>query len=271
MAKPKERLLAPIRPNAGVAALYQKRLDKLVDEMAASINRFVRAAYRANTPVMAQDELPADAMRKAMDTLVKRWTKRFDQGADSLAEYFALKARGATDAALKAALKKTGLVIDFKMTQAQRDILEATTQANVSLIKSIPDQYLSAVQGSVMRSVQMGGDLSTLTEELIKHYGVTRRRAKNIALSQNRLATSALNKARQTELGLDEAEWRHSSAGKEPRPTHVKAGRDRQRYRIADGWYDPAAKRFIQPGELPGCKCTSRSVIPALWPLKQAA
>lgn len=261
---PKARLLAPIHPNAGVEAEYRRRLQKLIAEMNASVLYFVSAAYRANEPVLAQDAVPADELRKALAKLGRRWRKRFDDAAPDLATYFATDASKRSDFALRAALKKGGFTIAFKPTPTQRDVMAATVQANVSLIKSIPDQYLTQVEGSVMRAVQTGGDLGALTKELTAHYGVTKKRAAFIASDQGNKATAALKKARQTELGIEEEEWVHSGGGKHPRPTHVKAGKDRVRYKISEGWLDPATGRRIWPGTEPGCRCVGRSVIPTL-------
>src|SRR5258708_40187860 len=119
--------------------------------------------------------------------------------------------------------KEAGITIEFSTTLAPRDLLQATIQAKVELSKSIPAQYLTQVQGSVMRSVQTGRDLGTLAKELQDHYGVTKRRSAFIARSQNNLATASMTRARQVELGITEAIWMHSGGGKHPRPSHLKA------------------------------------------------
>lgn len=262
---PKNKFLAPIHPNQGVEAQYRKRLLRLVDEMARSLKWWLRASYRANEPaIMAQDEAPADALRRAMQELADRWQGRFDEAADDMAAYFAKDVSERTDAALRAALRKAGVSVKFKSTAAQRDILKATINENVSLIRSIPAQYLTQVEGSVMRAVQVGGDLGKLTNELAYHHGVTRRRAANIARDQNNKANAALKRERQLALGLDEEEWVHSGGGKHPRPTHVKAGKDRVRYKIAEGWLDPAVGQRVWPGLLIGCRCVGRAVIKGL-------
>jgi uncharacterized protein with gpF-like domain len=258
------KALGPIHPSAGLEVAYRRKLLKLVDEMGASIAWFVPATYRANEPAIAQDIDPADALRKKMADLSKRWLKRFDQSADDLAEWFAQAASDRSDAALKAVLRKGGFSVKFKPSPAQRDTMKATVQANVSLIKSIPQQYLASVEGAVMRSVQTGRDLGSLTKELVEHHGVTQRRAALIARSQNSMATSALTRARQVELGITQAIWQHSGGGREVRPSHAKAGRDKQRYDVAKGWYDPDVGDYIHPGQLLNCRCVSRPVIPGL-------
>ena len=97
---------------------------------------------------------------------------------------------------LRAQFRETPPRMAQDATPAMRDIIDATVTANVSLIKSIASEYHTEVEGLVMRSVTAGRDLSFLTDELEKRYGITRRRAANIALSQNNLATSALRRAR---------------------------------------------------------------------------
>lgn len=260
--KPKDKVLPPVRANAAVGALFRKRLDQLIEEMHRSVTHWIAAQYRDTPPAMATDDAsPASQLQRAMADLSKRWLKRFDEAATALAEHFAQAAQSRSDARLRSILRKAGISIRFKPTRAQRDVLAATVHEATSLIKSIPAKYLTDVEGAVMRSVQAGRDLGQLTEALQKNYGVAKRRAATIARDQNAKATSAMNRARQVELGIEEAEWRHSAGGKTPRPSHVKAGSEKVRYQVSKGWYDPNVKQWIWPGMLPNCRCTARSII----------
>jgi SPP1 gp7 family putative phage head morphogenesis protein len=261
--RPNDKLLPAVNPNAGLQAWYRKKLLGIVEDLHRAVMRWVLAAYRKNEPAiseLAQDEVPADALRKALNDLAARKLKGFDDAAEELAKYFAQSASQRSDAALRAILKKAGISVDFRMTAAQRDILKATVNENVSLIKSIPEQYLKDVEGAVMRSVQVGRDIGALSKELQQKFGVAKRRAEFISRDQNNKASSMLNRGRQIELGITEAEWRHSHAGKNPRRSHVAM--NGKRYSIADGWYDPDAKQIVWPGTLPNCRCTSKSIIP---------
>jgi uncharacterized protein with gpF-like domain len=257
---PNSKILRPVHPNAGLTAAYRKKLDALIQEMEASVSYWLESAYRNNAP-LAQDELPASALRAAIRKLTARWQRRFNQAAPKLADYFATAVEKRSSAALKSILKEAGFTVDFVMTPAQRDIIGATVNQNVQLIRSIPAQFLGQVEQSVMRSVQTGRDLGALTKELHEHYGVTKRRAANIARSQNNLATAAMTRSRQQEVGIDTAVWMHSGGGKHPRPTHLKAGQEKQRYKVSEGWLDPAVGKRVWPGELPGCRCVSRAVV----------
>lgn len=258
----KEINLAPLHPNAGLTVAYRTKLEKLIDEMDASVQYWIKAKYRNNEPALLamDDALPANALKKVIRELAKRWQKQFDLAAWDLADYFTGAVTARTDATLRAILRKGGWSVKFQMTRAMRDIFNATRAQNVALIKSIPEQYLKNVEGLVMRSVQRGRDMGYLTKALQDNYGVTFKRAAFIARSQNNLATASMNNARQQDLGITKAKWRHSGAGKHPRPTHV--ANNGKLYDVKKGWYDPHVKKWILPGELPNCRCVSISVIP---------
>lgn len=265
-AMPKRGLVSPngravslkaVRPNAGVQAQYHKRLDALVLAMHKSLMKWVLAAYRRETPEMAQDASPAREMLSTMRKLGRKWQKRFDEAAPELADYFAQSIQDRADGALGAILKKAGFTVQFKMTAAMNDVFQATVGEQVGLIKSIASQHLSEVEGLVMRSVQSGRDLGYLSKELEARYGVTKRRAALIARSQNNMATANITRARQLEIGITKAIWMHSDAGKHPRPSHVKA--NGEEYDIAKGMYLDGA--WLLPGQALNCRCVAKPII----------
>lgn len=259
-----EKVLRPVLPNAGLEAEFRRKMVALIEEMANSVQYWTTAAYRANEPEvtgLAQDETPAAALLRTIRGLKKRWFKRFDIASEKLADYFSLAVKDRSDAALRKILKDGGFAIEFKMTPAMRDVMQATIGEQVGLIKSIPEKYFGQIEGAVMRSVQTGRDLKQLTDDLQQIKGVTRRRAAFIARDQNNKATASMKRVRELEAGIDENEWRHSGGGRHPRPTHVKAGQDRVRFKVADGWEDPALGKKIWPGTEPNCKCFGRPVL----------
>lgn len=258
----KEKVLKPVRPSAAITAAYVKKLDRLIAQMQASVVWHLKAAYRNNQPrILAMDETPAEVLRRTIRDLSLRWLKKFDEASANLAEWFSQSVEMRSTTQLKKILRDGGLAIEFKMTPAMRDIRDATINQNVALIKSIPSQYFAEVEGMVQRSVQTGRDIGQLTDDLQNRFGITRRRAAFIARDQNEKATSAFNRVRMQEAGIETAQWVHSGGGREPRPTHVKASLEKTRYKVQDGWFDPAVKRYIQPGEEPNCKCVGRPVL----------
>ena len=252
------KTLDAVRPNAGLQAAYRKKLEAMVQEMHESILYWLTAAYKANEPEMAQDRSPAAELRISMRKLAKRWNRNFNKGAQRLARYFAKSVADRTDDSLQAKLKKSGFTVEFKMTPAANDVMQATIGEQVGLIKSIASQHLTEVEGLVMRSVSQGRKLDELSKELQERYGVTKRRAALIARDQNNKATASMNRVRQQELGITEAIWMHSHGGKHPRPSHMDA--DGKKYDIAKGMYLDG--KWVWPGTEINCRCVSKSVIP---------
>lgn len=254
--------LAPIRPNLGVEAAFQTRLEALIARMNRDTTRAILTAYRRKPPEMAQDASPAATLRALIRGLASDWSKRFSEFGAKWGAKFARDATGSADRSFAAALRKAGFTVRFSMTRPVNDVVQASIASNVALIRSIPEQYHKDIETSVMRSVQVGRDLGGLAAELQSNFGVTQRRAAIISRSQSNLATAAITRARQQELGITTALWLHSSGGKQPRPSHVaNSGKP---YDIAKGWFDPEVKKFILPGELPSCRCVSRALIPGL-------
>lgn len=272
-SRKRPRTARAVYPNKGVEAAYRRALDKLIDEMSRSARYWVEAAYKANPPRMevaqqesesadgmAQDALPSQELARRIAELSKRWIRRFDVMADAIAERFATAGQRSTDTSFQSALKDAGFAVNFKVTPVMRDAMNATIKENISLIKSIPRQYMLEVEGIVMRGFTAGRDLQAISEDLQKRYGVTSRRAALIARDQSNKLTATVTQARRVELGLFEAEWVHSGGGKEPRHSHVKAGQDRKRFDVRKGCYIDG--EYILPGQLINCRCTSKTILP---------
>ena len=256
----KAKKLAAIHANIGIEIQFRRKLERMLEEMHNSLDYWLSAAYKATPPTgLAQDASPAALILKVMRKLSARWRKKFNLSAKPMAEYYALAAKDRTDGALKAALKKTGMTVEFKVTPEIQDILTATVAQNVSLIKTIASEHLSDVEQMVMRSVQAGRDLGGLRKELQHRYGITKRRAGLIARQSNADATTAITNARYKALGIVEAQWVHSNAGKTPRPEHVAW--NGTMYNVEKGNWSKVSKKFVWPGTDFNCRCSSRGIV----------
>lgn len=256
----KPKIARAVHANRGEAARYQKRMLALIDEMHTSVIYWLRATYRDAPPALAQDATPSRKMQGTLRELAARWRKRFDDSAPKIAEAYLKGSFKSTDSAMREALKAAGWTVKFDMTPVMRDAFDASLAENVGLIRSIPEQYLQQVEGAVMRSYTAGRDLATMVKEIREIYPKAANRAVLIARDQSNKANATVNRARQLELGISEAVWMHSHAGKQPRPTHVAM--NAKPFKVAEGMYDSAVGRYIWPGEEINCRCTSRPVLP---------
>jgi uncharacterized protein with gpF-like domain len=252
-----EKALRPVRPNAGIGAMYQRKLEALVLAMHESVMYWVKASYRRQAKQFATDANPATELQSTLDSLSKQWEMNFDTGAEELGKWFAQRTRSYSDGTLATILHDIGISVNFKMTAPMRTSYAAVINENVGLIRTIAQQHLGHVQTLVMQSVQNGRDLGTLAQLIEHRYGLTKKRAALIARDQNNKATSTLNRTRQREIGVTHAIWKHSHAGKEPRASHLNA--DGKRYEIAKGLFLDG--KFTQTGEEINCRCTSQPIV----------
>lgn len=280
------KTLRAINPNEGVHDWYLGQLNALVREAHADLvgmvqtpvsvalaqdDYFVRVDgimraddgsnyWEPTRPSWAYDmPTPNTRLNAALKKWGDKWSRKFDKAADRIAKQFAAKSFGMFQTAMKSALKDAGFTIRFAPTKASLAAFSATVSENVALIKSIQQQYHTKVQGDVWRAVTRGSDLSKLSTDLRSTYGITVKRAALIARDQNAKAKATIENTRRQELGITQAIWQHSSAGKEPRPTHVAM--NGKVFDLKQGMYDIEVGEFILPGQLINCRCTSRAII----------
>lgn len=253
------KLLTPVRPNAGIANEYAARLQKEVDDMAASLHWWIRSEFRKVEPRLAADASPTSDLKKAVRELSRQWQKRFDSLSVWLATRMVQKSGANVDAMLKKKLRDAGFTVRFRPTPAQMNVLQASIAENVSLIRSIPAQYMTQVEGHVMRSVTQGFRMDRLMHDLQKQFGVTKRRAATITHDQTRKATAAFQRTRQLELGITEGVWIHSGGGKEPRASH-KAFSGKS-FDIREGVDFNDGFGHVLPGEAINCRCVWKMVL----------
>lgn len=262
MTNKRTKTLRAIRPNRGVELAYQKAIKSLIEEMSGSYEYWLKAAYRKRPPRMSaliEDAVsPSRFIARILDELIKRWMGRFNTRAKEIAKTYITHQYRHSDSAFRQALKESGWAIDFKMSQAMTDALNAQIADNIGLIKSIPQQYHQKVEGIVMRSYTVGADLETMIKELKALYPAASHRAVLIARDQSAKANSVVTQARQIELGIEEAIWIHSRGGKTPRPDHVAA--NGKKYKVKEGCLISGKK--IQPGWMINCGCVAKSILP---------
>ena len=256
--KKKPVTLPEIRPNAGIERKYSNALVSLVREIQSDVNQTLVAEFRkqAKQEKLAMDGI-SDWVAHVIDYLSIRWQKKLDDLAPQIASMFVNRTVSNYETLMKTYMRRAGFTVRFQITPFQRESLQAVIGNNVGLIKSIASQHLERVQVQVWQCVTQGYDLSTLSKNLKKDYGITKRRAEFIARDQANKAHATIERAKRQELGIAKAIWLHSHAGKTPRPSHLAA--DKEEFEVSKGMYLDG--EWVQPGEKPGCRCGSRSII----------
>lgn len=250
------RTLPAVTPNAGVEAWYAKQLGIYVRRMGLAITAMVKRDYdRLN---LAQDAAGPTQIAKELQRRTLEWQAIFNRLAKDIAKEMANRVMRHADRKLDSGLRTAGFKVRFALTDAMKEAHAAVVQEQVGLIRSIPQKYLTDVQTLVMQSAARGRDVGTLATQLRETYGIAHRRANTIARDQNNKATATMTRARQLAMGIKRGKWRHSHAGKTPRPSHVAAAG--KMFDIKTGMLIEG--EHILPGEKINCRCTWEPEIP---------
>ena len=106
------------------------------------------------------------------------------------------------------AKSKMGFTLSgMAITRAQANALRLATIENVSLIKSIPDEYFKRITNAVVRSAQAGGDMQMLRKAVAESGEITERRVDMITTDQANKANTALLKEEFEANGIKRFRW----------------------------------------------------------------
>ena len=176
----------------------------------------------------------------------------------------------------KAMAKQTRFQIKLnaKTDKLELSQFEDAIEDNVNLIKTIPSKYFDKIGKAVeLRTV---GKMSrgALVKRIKELGNVTQRRAELIADDQTAKVTERMMLARCRNAGIKRVMWLHSSISMHPRDVHRRkwdghTGKFNRKPNGFNGYifdidkppYDPVAKQYVYPAQLPNCKCTLIPVI----------
>lgn len=266
----------PLMYNAAVQARYQKELIDLVRQMTKETKEQLIKLFRGDTAqefkeqqkeAAALDASISSDAKKITSALMGKFNQLFAYRSRKLAERMLKNTQQVSKSTLHVSLKQLSGGLSLKTSlipKGMKDVIKASIEENVSLIKSIPQEYFTKITGTVMRSITKGIDLSAFTKQVQKYNGQTERRAKNLALDQTRKAFTTVNVQRMQALNVKKFEWVHSGGGQHPRKSHLimdghifsfeNLEREQAKLKV------PAADRGL-PGYPINCRCTMVPII----------
>lgn len=265
-----------LRYNASQQEKYVKALETLVKEMTEYTHRQITKLFdgtiadkffEQQKQASAMDASLSSQARILMNSITARFTALFSYRSRTLAEHMVNGAAAISKTNLHSSLKQLSGGLSLKtgvVPKGMTDVAKALVAENVSLITSIPEQYLKDITGSVMRSITTGNGLADLTPAIAKYDGQTKRRARNIALDQTRKAYNSINKQRMQAVGVARFIWVHSGGGQTPRESHLKI--DGETFSFENLEKEQAALGVPKedqgiPGYPINCRCTILPII----------
>ncbi len=261
---------AALNYNFAVQDRYSRALVSMVKQMTRQTESVLKREFATphGKEYFAEDANISSSSRIAISKLREKFTSMFAGKSKPLAKRMIDESAQANANAMTQNLKllSNGLDIGRRVFEKpMEELVIASIAENVSLIKSIPQEYFTDIEGAVMRSITSGNGLADLVPFLKSHEGITVKRARLIAGDQSRKVYSNISAERMKAIKQTKYIWRHSSAAQEPRPLHAH-GLNGNIYDLNDPPVIQYAKGKQpevrgKPGDLINCMCFMQSII----------
>jgi len=248
---------------ANHAVDYYEELSDLVEKMNKDVIDFVDrkvAPYLRRNDSYKKDSEMDDIIKGLEELKESAITWAFsDATAKKLADKFSRRVKNHTNNQVKEQIRSVIGMDPLKRNQKLEDAVKAAVSENVSLIKSIPEEYHKQLDTIVLQGVRSGESIDDIKDNIQNVYKKTDNKAKFIARDQAGSMLGDFTKLRHQELGLKEFIWRDSDDI-----------RVRDKHKALDGkkftWEEGANGLF--PGKDYNCRCTAEIVaeeLDELW------
>lgn len=250
---------------------YVKELKKLAASMAAECLKDLTGIYKKLDYQIefAEDESISSQIRIALNELQKKYGDKFNERSKELVKSLLRKTNRYSNMQMNNALKdmlgdkaKGFALSGSAISPEKSEVMKALLFENVSLIKSIPDEYFKQITGAVARSIESGTGLKELSKELMTYGAKSQRRADLIAQDQTRKAYNSINLRNFEECNIKKFRWMHSGGSREPREYHMNV-LNGQIFDLDTGAPNEDGKKpdYIYPGQEPYCRCVMQAVL----------
>ena len=245
------------------AVQYFKELNKLTTAMREDIRKELIPALQALESQYTTDGY-ADQLTQLIGRLSLKYSNIATAGAKPVSQKMVGSVAGKNQKAFNTLVNKA-VGVDLSSIIADEgleDFLEAQVNKNVSLIKSIPDEYFKSIETIVMNGTANGLRWEQMAREIggVKDIssvnGKLQNRIKLIARNETSNINASINKRRQENLGIEEFKW-VTSADERVRDSHARLNGK------VFSWDDLPVVDGVKtsPGQPINCRCVAVPII----------
>ena len=264
MAK-KEKIASPIKSLKGLEKKYQRQLNRLGRVLIQAVREEVLSFLRTQESAYTSDGIGVN-----LNTIFRRLNQRFSgtiaasfaaQTAASMVEGVGKKNQSRFERSIEGAtgINISGVIIG----EGLEDFVELQISKNVSLINSLPEEYLKQVEIIVNNGVLNGSRFSTIAKEITAKVGSANSklagRIKTIARNEVQTINAQMSQRRSEALGITRGIFR-TSQDEKVRPCHAEL--NGVEYELSKGAWSKTCQKFIIPGVTDiNCRCSFSPVI----------
>jgi SPP1 gp7 family putative phage head morphogenesis protein len=245
--------MRPVKLSLSQEVRYRNQLLELSKQLQNGVNNNITPLLRQFESAYVNDAY-ANIISEAFDRLRKQYVD-INEDAQIVANSFVNNTDQVNKTRFYSSMENVvGINLQSVIqNEGLEDILVATTSENVSLIRSIPEEYFKRIEGIVFSGTTQGSTAGSMIQQIKKSGKVTDNRARLIARDQSSKLNSALTQQRAQNLGAEEYIWRTSEDERVRESHRSKNGRV---YR----WDNPPNDTG-NPGHDIQCRCVAQPII----------
>lgn len=274
--KERAKALRALESNRGLAIAAGKRIRAIVNQFEKAYKKEalrIAAKYCKNEVQDAAISVVPSELEIALAKLAAKQSMGMGSNAKQVSRWYCRQLLRNISADQKRALKKAGISTAWLKQKWTVQIvrgqyvapsvakkLPEQVEANAALITKLCERSAQKVQNAIAEGISKGYNLSRLTEKINSLENMDEARAARVALDQSCKLNQFIQVENSKALGVKEGIWVHVPGQYESRASHMKM--NGKKFDLEKGMYDPDVEDYIQPGELPYCRCCFKAILP---------
>lgn len=274
--KERAKALRALESNCGLAIAAGKRIRAIVNQFEKAYKKEalkIAAKYCKNEVQDAAVSVVPSELEIALAKLAAKQSMGMGSNAKQVSRWYCRQLLRNISADQQRALKKAGVSTAWLKRKWTVQIvrgqyvapsvakkLPAQVEANAALITKLCERSAQKVQNAIAEGISKGYNLSRLTEKINSLENMDEARAARVALDQSCKLNQFIQVENSKALGVKEGIWVHVPGQYESRASHMKM--NGKKFDLKKGMYDPDVEDYVQPGELPYCRCCFKAILP---------
>ena len=209
----KKRSLKAVRPSDQIESEYRSYMQALVKEMANEVKVGLLPIIKKNKSNYIKDSW-ADDVTSFFDVFRAKWSSFLfrNKVRTDIKRPLSMVESNTTAQFLKNVNKAVGVDVSGMLKREGIEaVMTSALQENVTLVTSLPDEYLKRIESIVYSGMQQGRYPTAIAKDLQEATGISWRRAKLIARDQVAKINSAVDSERSQNLGIEFYKWSTSN------------------------------------------------------------
>ncbi len=235
---------------------YEQFLNDFTDSLWPITEKYISNTLQPNYAYLRDSaskvDAPEDNIYNGLEDLEGQLQKQVDEfNTEQQIRQIANQVKTKAIADLTTTFEAAGVTAFKPYSGKMNQLVNATVQQNVSLVKTIPRQYHDDLQRVVTEGIRSNWTIDALENAIEERFDVAKSRTKTIAMDQTNSLYSAITRAQHSEIGLEKFRW-IAVMDNRTRPSHANL------HGTIHTWESGAGG--IYPGGPINCRCVAIAV-----------